>query len=108
MKYVITWAYRLEGSAAENDLTVARLHLAFTRWTPSPEVNFLQFLGYVEADGGAAVVEADSPVSLARELAKFTPYLNYPVMPALDIADAAALAQEGIEFRASLSQDAGP
>lgn len=104
MKYVITWAYRLSGSAADNDLTIARIHEAFTKWTPSSDITFLQFLGYVEADGGAAVVETDSPLSLAREIAKFTPYLDYRVMPAVEIADAAAFVQEGIEFRASVFQ----
>jgi len=103
MKYVVAWKPRFGGSAAENEAAAARLLEVFSKWTPASDVTIHQFVLRVDGEGGFAVTEGDDPASGAREIAKFAPFLEYTVYPVLDIAEAAAIAAEGVEWRKSIT-----
>jgi hypothetical protein len=103
MKYVITWKPRYGGSAAENEAGIARLLELYSKWAPSSEVTFHQFVLRVDGEGGFAVTEGDDPASAARDIAKFAPFLEYTVYPVLDVAEAAGILAEAVEWRKSIT-----
>ena len=103
MKYVITWKPRFGGSAAENEATEARLLEVFSKWTPASDVTIHQFVLRIDGEGGFAVTEGEDPASGAREIAKFSPFLEYAVYPVLDVAEAAAIGAEAAEWRKSIT-----
>ena len=50
------------------------------------------------------MTEGDDPASAARDIAKFTPFLEYTVYPVLDIGEAAVgLVAEAVEWRKSIT-----
>ena len=101
MKYVIAWKPRYGGSAAENEATAARVLEVFGKWTPASDITIHQFVLRVDGEGGFAVTEGDDPVSGAREIAKFSPFLEYTVYPVVDVAEGAAAGAEAVEWRKS-------
>ena len=103
MKYVIAWKPRLGGSAADNEATVARVLEVFSKWTPSSDVTFHQFVIRIDGEGGFAVAEGDDPSIAARDIAKFAPLLEYTVYPVLDVAEGAAIMTEAVEWRKSIT-----
>jgi Protein of unknown function (DUF3303) len=104
MKYVVAWKSRLGGSAAENEAAIARLLEVFSKWTPADGVTFHQFVARVDGEGGFAVTEGDDLASAAmRDVAKFAPFLEYTIYPVLDIAEAAGMLAEGVEWRKSIT-----
>ena len=96
MKYVVTWEAR-QGITEESS---ARSLQVFGKWTP--EGNFTEFLGRVDGQGGFAVVEADDPAVVARDIAPFISWFEFAVYPVLEIADTAAVDNEAIAFLASV------
>jgi len=103
MKYVTTWKTRLGGSAAENEAAAAGVLEVFSKWTPPSDITIHQFVLRVDGEGGFLVSEADDPAAAAREIAKFSPFLEYMVYPVLDIAEGAAVAAEAVEWRKSIT-----
>jgi hypothetical protein len=53
--------------------------------------------------GGFAVTEGDDPVTAARDIAKFAPFLEYTVYPVVDVAEGAAAGAEAVEWRKSIT-----
>lgn len=102
MKYVTTWTTRFGGSVAENEAAAARVLEVFSKWTPPSDVTIHQFVARVDGQGGFFVTEGDDPAIAAREIAKFSPFFEYTVYPVLDIAEAAAIAAEAVEWRKSI------
>jgi Protein of unknown function (DUF3303) len=103
MKYVVAWKPRLGGSAAENEAAVARILEVLSKWAPSSDTTFHQFVLRVDGEGGFAVTESDDPTSAARDIAKFAPFLEYTVYPVLDVAEGAAIMTEAVEWRRSIT-----
>lgn len=104
MKYVIAFKPRLGGSAAENEASAARVLEVFSKWTPPSDVTFHQFVLRVDGEGGFAVTEGDDPAAAARDIAKFSPFLEYAVYPVLDVGEAAVgLLAEAVEWRKSIT-----
>jgi len=103
MKYVTAWKPRYGGSAAENEATAARVLEVFSKWTPASDVTIHQFVARIDGEGGFVVTEGDDPASAAREIAKFSPFLEYMIYPVLDIAEGAAIAAEAVEWRKSIT-----
>ena len=103
MKYVTTWKPRLGGSAAENEATAARVLEVFSKWTPPSDITIHQFVVRVDGEGGFLVTESDDPASAAREIAKFAPFSEYTLYPVLDIAEAAGVLAEAVEWRKSIT-----
>jgi hypothetical protein len=99
MKYVLSWVSKPNSGDVE-----AREGLGvFSRWTPSPNATFKEFLGRVDGQGGYAVVETDDPETIARDTAIFGVYFDFEVHPVVEIADTARLGMEAIEFRGASS-----
>ena len=71
MKYVIAWTYRLNGSAAENDQSLRRGLVLFSKWTTPSSTTYHQFVGRADGGGGFAVIETDNPSDLTDATGKF-------------------------------------
>jgi len=99
MKYLVSWESRQ--SASEE--TFARSLQVFSKWSPSPETTFKEFLGRVDGRGGYAVVETDNSAAIARDMAIFSAYFDMSVVPVLEIMDIAGIGAEAVEFRSSIS-----
>ena len=68
------------------------------------DVTYHQFVLRVDGEGGFAVTEGDDPAAAARDIAKFAPFLKYTVYPVLDVAEAAGILAEAVEWRKSITQ----
>jgi hypothetical protein len=103
MKYLVSWTYRLNGSAAQNDETLRRGLAVFSKWAPPESSTYHVFVGRVDGGGGFALVETDDPADLADTTSKFGFIADYQIFPVIDIAESAQSLQQGVEFRASIS-----
>ena len=103
MKYVMTWTPRLSGSAEENEAATRRGLELFSKWQQPAGTTFHQFVARVDGAGGFAVVETDNPADLLDGTGKFGPLNEFQLYPVVDIADWVQAAQEGVEFRESIS-----
>ena len=103
MKYVMTWTPRLSGCAEENEAATRRGLELFSKWQQPAGTTFHQFVARVDGTGGFAVVETDSPAELLDGTGKFSPLNEFQLYPVVDIADWVQAAQDGVEFRESIS-----
>lgn len=103
MKYVMTWTPRLGGSAADNEAAARRGLELFSKWQQPSSTTFHQFVSRVDGAGGFAVVETDDPADLLDGTSKFAPLNEFQLYPVVDMADWVRAAQEGVEFRESIS-----
>jgi hypothetical protein len=102
MKFMVSWRVRTGGSGTDNEATEERVLEVFSKWTPPADETFHQFLGRLDGTGGYAVVETDNPDSLGEASAKFSPFLDFEIVPVNDIAETTRLLSEGVEFRKSV------
>jgi len=102
MKYLVSWTYRFNGSAADNEESVRRGLAVFAKWAPPEGSTYQQFLGRVDGGGGFAVVETDDPAELADTTAKFGFIAEYQIYPVLDMDQSALSLQQGVDFRESI------
>jgi Protein of unknown function (DUF3303) len=103
MKYVMTWTTRLNGSLEENEAAARRGLELFSKWQQPAGITFHQFVGRVDGAGGFAVVETDNPADLLDGTGKFATMNEFQLYPVVDIADFMRSAQDGVEFRNSIS-----
>ncbi len=98
MKYVVSWELR----PAVTEEASARSLEVFSKWSPSEAAEFKEFLGRVDGPGGFAVVETDDASLIAKDVAPFTAWFDFSVHPVLEIADAAAIGMQAVEFLGSV------
>ena len=80
----------------------ARSLAVFQGWQPPEGADFMGFYGFADGDGGVALIEVDSAATLARAVAPFAPWLRFTARPIHPIEESAAIAGEGIAFRATI------
>jgi hypothetical protein len=73
------------------------------QWTPPSDITIHQFVLRLDGEGAFLVTESDDPAAAAREIAKFSPFLEYTIYPVLDVAEGAAVAAEAVEWRKSIT-----
>lgn len=98
MKYVVAWETRQNAS----EETQARGLQVFSKWTPSENATFKEFVGRVDGRGGFAVVETDDISTIARDMSIFGAFFEMSVYPVLEITDTARIGGDALEFRASV------
>jgi Protein of unknown function (DUF3303) len=99
MKYVVSWTFRLNGSATENEASIRRALELYAKWTPPASTTYHQFVGRLDGMGGFAIVESDNPIDLAVDSGKFGFFLDYQLYPVVEIAESMQAIQQGVEFR---------
>jgi Protein of unknown function (DUF3303) len=103
MKYLVSWTYRLNGSAAENEESMRRGLAVFSKWTPPQSSIYHAFLGRVDGCGGFALVETDNPADLADTTSKFAFIADYQIYPVIDSEQSVQSLQQGAEFLESIN-----
>jgi Protein of unknown function (DUF3303) len=96
MKFVLS--YRVAGGSVEERVAggeAAQKLLA--DWAPSDAATIHQWVQRCDGTGGYAVLDTDNQSELFRDLAVWSPWLDFEVVPVLDIADATALTQEALQ-----------
>ena len=81
----------------------ARSLAVFQGWKPPQGADFKGFYAFADSEGGVAIIDVDSAATLARTVAPFTPWLRFTARPIHPIEESAAIAGEGIAFRAGIS-----
>jgi hypothetical protein len=99
MKYVVSWLAKPSLGEAE----IARSLQVFSKWTPSENVTFEQFLGRADARGGFAVITTDDIGAVAHDMAIFGTWFDMDVVPVLEVGELAAVSGEAVQFIASIS-----
>ena len=101
MKYLVTWRERSTGSAAEYEAAQKRVLSVFAVWDMPESLTFHQFVVRVGEFGGYAVIETDSTDDLQFLTTVFAAF-SFTVEPVMDVMDAVAAENRGIEWRDSL------
>jgi Protein of unknown function (DUF3303) len=97
MKYVVQWETRQN---AGEELQARGLQV-FSKWSPSPDATFREFVGRVDGRGGFAVVETDDVTTIARDMSIFGAFFDMSVYPVLEIQETARIGGEAVDFRGS-------
>lgn len=98
MLFHVTWDFTDQSEEGER-----RSLAVFANWQPPAGAEFQGFYGWADGTGGVAIVEVDSAATLARTTAPFTPWLTFTVTPIVPIEEAAAIGNEAVAFRDSVS-----
>jgi len=96
MLFMVIWEF-VDTSEAGEQQSLA----TFGRWQPPEGTDFQAFYGFADNSGGFAIIEADTAAALARATAPFVPWLRFSAKPILPVEESAAIAGEGIAFRAA-------
>lgn len=102
MKYVMSWTFRISGTAAENQETMRRGLEVFSKWSPPSSTTFHAFVSRLDGNGGFAVVETDNPMDLADATSKFSFLAEYQIYPVVEMDQAVPALQQGLEFLESV------
>ena len=97
MKFVLSYTLRAGGSIEERVTAGEAAQKLLANWAPSDTATIHQWLQRCDGNGGFAVVENDDPADLFRDLAVWAPWLDFEVVPVLDIADATPIQGDALE-----------
>jgi Protein of unknown function (DUF3303) len=97
MKFVLSYTLRGGGSVEERVTGGEAAQKLLANWAPSDSATIHQWVQRCDGNGGFAVLETDNSAELFRDLAVWGPWLDFAVVPVLDIADATPLADEALQ-----------
>ena len=87
MKFVVQWTTRPGGDPGDNVQSNESLLKAFGTWSPPTEWTISEFLARVDGRGGMLICETTSLDSINRTVAQYAAWLDYDIIPVVDIAD---------------------
>ena len=96
MKFVLAYTLRASGTASENVTGGEAAQKLLSSWTPSPQATIHQWVQRCDGGGGFSVIETDSAADLYKDLATWTPWLEFQVYPVLDLLEAVPLTGEAL------------
>jgi len=102
MKYLVCWTQRRSGSSGEEEISEDRALKVFSKWAPHADLTIQAFLSRIDGRGGYVLLETDSADALLDGPAVFGPWLDYDIIPVVDIQDAVVATEKGREFRLSV------
>ena len=97
MKFVLSYTLRAGGSVEERVTGGEAAQKLLANWAPSDTGTIHQWVQRCDGNGGFAVVENDNQADLFRDLAVWAPWLDFEVVPVLDIADATPIQSDALE-----------
>ena len=98
MKYVVSMTFLKNGSAEENKAANRELLNLYSKWEPPAGTTIHQFLGRCDGRGAISIMETDNPGDLIDTASTFGAFVEYDVLPVVEIADAVKAAQEAQSF----------
>ena len=87
MKFIVQWTARPGSNPKRNVESSESLLQAFGSWTPPPEWTISEFIARVDGRGGLLIIETDDLASIDRAVAQYLTWLDYDVIPVVDIVD---------------------
>jgi hypothetical protein len=87
MKFIVQWTTRPGSEPDDNVESSESLLKAFGAWTPPDEWTISEFVNRVDGRGGLLICETDDLASIDRTVAQYLAWLDYDVIPVLDIGD---------------------
>ena len=101
MKFIVQWT-AVEGSDPRVNVESGRSLLqAFSSWTPPAEWTISEFIARVDGRGGLLICETDDLASIDRAVSQYLAWLDYDVIPVVDIADSVTSLAEGTAWARS-------
>ena len=97
MKFVLSSTLRAGGSIEERVTAGEAAQKLLANWAPSDKATIHQWVQRCDGTGGFAVLENDDQADLFRDLAVWAPWLDFEVVPVLDIADATPIQQDALQ-----------
>lgn len=97
MKFVLSYRLRPGGSVEERVRGGESAQKLLANWAPSDKATIHQWVQRCDGNGGFAVVENDDQGELFRDLAVWAPWLDFDVVPVIDIGDATPITQEALQ-----------
>jgi hypothetical protein len=73
-----------------------------SNWTPNPAATIRGWVQRCDRTGGFAVLETDDAGALYKDLATWSPWIEFQVHPVLDMLDATPLTDEAIAIARSV------
>ncbi|MGO8871219.1 MAG: DUF3303 domain-containing protein [Acidimicrobiales bacterium] len=101
-KYLMSWKTRAGGTAQQNHEDGKSVLAAFGKWEIPADQKYLEFLTRVDGEGGFAVIETDNQAGLLDGVSKFLTWLEFNIVPVVDIMDGVSTLAAGAEFRESV------
>ena len=97
MKFVLSYTLRPGGSVQERVAGGEAAQKLLTNWAPSDKATIREWVQRCDGNGGFVVVEQDDPAELYRDIGTWTPWLDFEVVPVMDIGDATPIQQEVLD-----------
>jgi hypothetical protein len=101
-KYLMSWKTRAAGTAQQNHDDGKSILEAFAKWQIPADQNYKEFLSRVDGEGGFAVIETDNQAGLLDGVSKFLTWLEFDIVPVVDIMDAVSVLSAGADYRESI------
>jgi hypothetical protein len=86
----VQWTTRPGSEAKDNLKSSESLLKAFGSWTPPPEWTISEFINRVDGRGGLLICETDDLASIDKTVAQYLAWLDYDIIPVVDIGDSVA------------------
>jgi hypothetical protein len=87
MKFIVQWTQRFGSDPKDNVKRSESLLKAFGTWAPPDEWTISEFVARVDGRGGLLICETDDLASIDRTVAQYAVWLDYDILPVLDIGD---------------------
>ncbi len=98
MLFHVTWQFIDMSEGSE------RRHVdVFARWQPPAGADFQAYYNFADNSGGVAILDIDSPATLARTTAPWVPWMRFTATPIEPAEQMIAIRREAVAFRDSVS-----
>ena len=74
----------------------------YGKWTPPAGMEIKAFYSLADGNGGIVISEATTAAQILEAISPFTPYLEYKVVPIVEIAEAVSIGQRVNAWRDSV------
>ncbi len=101
MKFIVQWTARPGSNPERNLRSTESLLRAFGSWTPPAAWTISEFVARVDGRGGLLVVVTDDLASIDAAVAQYLPWLDYDVVPVVDIGDSVGSLAAGADWARS-------
>ena len=97
MRFLITWKFKEGFTETEQ----ARILAVFAQWQPPIELS--DWSGFVDGDGGFAIVETADAKTISQVTAPWLPWFRFSIRGIQPIQETAEVTQGAVQFRQSVS-----
>lgn len=98
----MSWKARTGASAQQNHDDGKAVLAAFAKWQIPADQTWSEFLSRMDGEGGFAVIETDHQAGLLDGVSKFVTWLEFDIVPVVDIMGGVVVLAAGAEFRESV------